>query len=355
MAIEGFDYKGFAENMSGQAGELVPTEFTEEQKRYVVQTLHNFSNMAGEALYNDTELNFNADQAVLLTQIIAEWSFHKSIDLIKSGLPEQHWDTVMKKVAFTIFEIGKQAILQNIPQEQLLGLVEHHVKQSFDTALEELESQGLINDEQKQMAANQSNIDNMVQETVQEQLEADRLAEQVQETQAPQEQAPEPQMPVPVSNTTAPVSYDGGSSLPSAAFYHNKTLKLASVALLLKNLSQDKIGAILNKFSPMDADSISGYMKMEDLENHLDATMAIRCLKEIKVNLPVPKNLSAAKLVSRIRRTLEGVPMEKVEMLTQNERPFVKKFIFNACDGDYLEEISPNVADVVAQYVENSV
>ena len=108
MAIEGFDYKGFAQNLTQQALELVPPEFNDVQKQYVANTLLNFSTVAGEALYNDTTLNFNADTAVLITQIIAEWSFHKSVDLIRSGIPQQYWDPIMQKIAFTIFEVANQ-------------------------------------------------------------------------------------------------------------------------------------------------------------------------------------------------------------------------------------------------------
>ena len=66
MAIEGFDYKEFAEMMSSQAEELVPPNFNDMQKEYVVKTLTNFTLLAGEAISNDTKLNFNADQAVFV-------------------------------------------------------------------------------------------------------------------------------------------------------------------------------------------------------------------------------------------------------------------------------------------------
>ena len=71
MPIEGFDYKEFAQMMSSQAGELVPKNFNDMQRNYVVKTLTNFTLLAGEAISNDTKLNFNADQAVFVTQIIA--------------------------------------------------------------------------------------------------------------------------------------------------------------------------------------------------------------------------------------------------------------------------------------------
>ena len=107
MAIEGFDYKEFAEMMSSQAGELIPPEFNDMQKNYIVKTLSNFTLLAGEAIANDESLGFNADQAVFVTQIIAEWAFHKSIDLVRSKIMPEHWDSIMQKVAFTIFEIAK--------------------------------------------------------------------------------------------------------------------------------------------------------------------------------------------------------------------------------------------------------
>ena len=45
-------------------------------------------------------------------QVIAEWSFHKSIDLVHSGILPQYWDSIMQKIAFTIFEVAKQAVIR---------------------------------------------------------------------------------------------------------------------------------------------------------------------------------------------------------------------------------------------------
>ena len=144
MPIEGFDYKEFAEMMSSQAGELIPKEFNDMQKNYVVKTLSNFTHLAGEAIANDEALGFNADQAIFVTQIIAEWAFHKSIDLVHSGILPEHWDGIMQKIAFTIFEVAKQAIKKNVPQDQILQLIEHHVNKSYKDAIDNLEKRGVI-------------------------------------------------------------------------------------------------------------------------------------------------------------------------------------------------------------------
>ena len=41
MAIEGFDYKGFAASMAEQAKELVPQDLQDREKDYIVKTLGN--------------------------------------------------------------------------------------------------------------------------------------------------------------------------------------------------------------------------------------------------------------------------------------------------------------------------
>ena len=184
MPIEGFDYQSFAASMAEQARELAPADLEEEQKEYIVKTLGNFTLLAGEALANDTSLNLNADQAVFITQIIAEWSFHKSIDLIHSGILPQYWDSIMQKIAFTIFEIAKQAVIRKIPQEQLLQAVEHHVVKVYKECIEELEKKGVIDAEVKNRAESQSNIDTMAQQAHAEQQKRQQELAEESERQA---------------------------------------------------------------------------------------------------------------------------------------------------------------------------
>ena len=124
----------------------------------------NFTLLAGEALYNDNSMNLTADQAVFISQLIAEWSFHKSIDLIRSGVMPEYWDGVMQKIAFTIFEVAKQTISKGISQDEILKVVEHHVKKAYMDALTELKEKNLISPADFDAALGQSNIDKMAQE-----------------------------------------------------------------------------------------------------------------------------------------------------------------------------------------------
>ena len=333
MPIEGFDYKQFANDLAGQAVELVPQDFDDFQKEYVTKTLLNFSNLAGEAISNDAEAGFNAEQAILLTQIIAEWSFHKSVDLIRSGIQPEYWDGVMQKIAFTIFDIGKQTIKQGLPQDQILELIEHHVIKAYEGALDELQQRGIIDEELKEQAEKQNNLNQLVEE-VEAQKEIERQQQAEQEAIQQQQQQ-------------APVQMQGGAD-------NKKAFKLASLALLLRTLSQDKVASILNKFNPQDAQLVLQYMQMPDLNQRVDANMAMQCLKEIKTNLPSKHSTSPNQLIFRIKNALKNTTRERVEVMLKPERINVKKFVSSALQ-DELYELPPKISNIIAQHIECSV
>lgn len=321
MAIEGFDYQNFAQGLASQADELLPTHFNDFEKQYVIKTIQNFANLAGEALYNDNTVKFNAEQAMLITQIIAEWSFHKSVDLIKSGIMEDYWDVVMQKIAFTIFEISKKSIAQGSPQDQTLQLVEHHVHKAYEEALLELKNNGIIDAKIFEKATHQSNIDVMMDQIQHDKDAAANLA----------------------TNGEAP-SQNSDS----------KILKLASVALLLKQVNQDKVQTILNKFNSQDAQAVIQYMQMTDLEQKVDKNIAMKCLQEIKTTLPEPKQISPTKILSKLKNIFESNDRTKIETSLIKERPMVKNFIKSAYEGEYLEMPS-KVANIIAQHIEDNV
>ncbi len=347
MPIEGFDYKGFAANMTEQAKELVPKDLQDREKDYIVKTLGNFTLLAGEALYNDESLKLTPEQAVFITQIIAEWSFHKSIDLIHSGILPQYWDSIMQKIAFTIFEVAKQAVIRNIPQDQLLQAVEHHVVKVYKQSIEELEKKGLIDESTKEKAESQSNIDDMAkqareaQEQQQKQAieEAEKNREQAQKRREEQRKQKQVQQEMQSGKNPA---------------ITQKQLKLMSLALVLKILSQDKVTTILNKFDSNDSLTISQYMNMANLESQIDGDLLAGCLNEIKEYLPVKRKLTKENVLGDLLRVYQSAPRERIEKIIKNERPLVKRFISQAYDGEY-SGLPLKVAGIVAQYVEDSI
>lgn len=337
MAINGFDYKGFAQNLAQQAFELIPADFNDMQKNYVANTLLNFSTIAGQSLYDEGQ--FDLDTAIMITQIIAEWSYHKSVDLVRSGIPQQYWDPVMQKIAFTIFEIAKNAFGQNLPQDQILQLIEHHVKKTYLDCVAELKDKNLIDEGLMEQAASQSNIDAMQQQMQQE--------EQQQQAAANQGSMPAQ------GNNNIPMPQSRGLAVPPGT--DTKILKLATLALLFQKVKQEKVQTILNKFDPNDAQSVIKFMEMPDLGQKVDASVALRCLQEIRTNLPKSRlALSPSKVVAKVQNISQYVQRPQLEQMLKLERPKVKKFVFNALEGEYYE-IPPKVANIIATHIEDGV
>lgn len=350
MAIEGFDYKGFATAMANQAKDLVPADLKDNEKEYIVKTLGNYTHLAGEALYNDTALNLNADQAVFITQIIAEWSYHKSIDLIHSGILPQYWDSIMQKIAFTIFEVAKQAVIRKIPNDQLLQAVEHHVNKVYKQSIEELEKKGIIDEETKNRAESQSNIDAMAQ-----QAQAEQQKQRQQSAMDAEKKAIEKRKQKEAKLTKEKEEKNRAAvmaSMPQGISH--KQMKLMSLALVLKILSQDKVTTILNKFDSNDSLAISQYMNMADLESHIDGDLITDCLKDMKNFLPIKKKLTKENILSDLMRLYATESRERIEKVLKNERPLVKRFVAQAYDGEF-GDLPLRVAGIVAEYLEESV
>lgn len=346
MAIEGFDYKGFAQSMAEQAKELVPKDLRPEDQEYIVNTLGNFTMLAGEAIYNDESLQITAEQAIFITQIIAEWSFHKSIDLIHSGINKDFWDSIMQKIAFTIFEVAKQGVIRNIAQEQLLQAVEHHVVKVYKKCIEDLQQRGVIDENTKEIAESQSNIDVMAKQAAEEQIkqkeapleEADskRKEAQKQREEIRRKRRLEKELETASGNVTV------------------RQMKLMSLAMVLKILSQDKVITILNKFNEDENKLISQYMNMANLESQLDGDIFLNCLREMKNFIPSARKLTKENIMRDLLRIYKANSRESIEKVIKNERPLVKRFIAQAYDGEY-SGLPLQVAGIVAQYVEDSI
>ena len=134
----------------------------------------------------------------------------------------------------------------------------------------------------------------------------------------------------------------------------NKDLKLISLALVLKILSQDKVTTILNKFDSNDSLLISQYMNMADLESRVDSDLITGCLKEIKDFLPSKRKLTTENLVNAMLDVYRKNPRERVEKIIKNERPLVKRFASKTYDGEY-SNLPLRVAGVVTEYIEESI
>ena len=160
-----FDFKAFAQSMKEQAQEIVPKEFSKENKQYLADILYNFTLMSGQTLANEGELK--EKDAIILVQVISEWTFHKTCDLIRSQVPKEYWDNILQHIAFKVFEVGKKAMKENVEQEELLHDIEKQVNECYKKMLEELQDKNVITKEILEEALTHSNIDEVAEENKQ--------------------------------------------------------------------------------------------------------------------------------------------------------------------------------------------
>ena len=368
MTIKGFDYKAFAEDLASQAGQLVPADFKQNEKEYVTTTLLNFATMAGEALYQDQDnLGFSADQAAMITQIIAEWAFHKSVDLIRSGIPQQYWNSIIQKILVTIFEVAKQAFKQNLPQEQILQVIEHHVKRVYTESIAELKDKDIISAELMEKASAQSNIDTVIQQMEEEEEKQAEQAQKAQnkknppkpEAQNVPQQAPAAQpapAPQPAQQNMPAVQEPADIAQPINTHYiPPKILKLVTIAMLLKRIDdEEQIQEILDCLKQEDAGTVIRYMYTDGVEDEVEPGATVKMLEAIAEKLPEALEVNKKHVIERLQKIVKSFGKKRMERKLQYERHKTRQLVFNALDGEYYN-VSPKIANIIATYLENIV
>ena len=327
MAIKGFDYKAFALDLSNQAMELIsqpdsgvaPSNLTEQDKKNIIETVRKFCTMAGEALSNDNQIKFNAEQASLVTQFIGEWTFHKSIDLIKGKIPVQNRDGILQVIAANIFQTAKLAIIKNMPQDAIINLLEDKVKQVYADELQKLVKKGMLSPQQFEIAVNTSNLNDMVQKV---------------EGQAPQ------------ANQAVQTSSVNSSD--------KRVLKLVALAMILKKLSTEKTNEILGNLEPNDVQHVLNYMKMNDIDSKIDHNVLIKAMEDIKKILPQGDGVNVPRLLKRYRRLINSTPVDILSNLAIKERENIREFILDN-QKDPEETFTPMVLQALVQAIEDKI
>ena len=315
--LKSFNYEAFAKDLSRQAREVVPSDISKDGREFIVDIIYRFCQMAGDALVKEENSTLTAQEASLITQFIGEWIFHKSIDLIRAGIDDKYRESVLQKVAFTVFDIAKKAVEKKIPQEQLINLVEAQVKKCFTKAIEELEDKGILSKELSENALSQSNIDTMAVN----QAEAEIKAEEEEDI---------------------------------ASMSDAKIIKLASLAILMKNFPTQKIKNILQKFNKPEREVLLKYLKMPDLAEKLDMGATMRCFDEIKNTLPEVVTVSYEKAYKKLCKIVKNSDKNKILDIIKDERPVVKEFVL-AGYTKKKTKIPATVADVISKYLEEAV
>lgn len=169
---EEFDYKGFANQLRFQVRGIIPEEYS-DRGIYIRDLVYKYSILAGERVSledcKDNELRS------IFVQVIAEWIFHKTVDLIASGVPEDLHETVLNNLYSDLYDFGLKNLKQTGklekfgPQrEAFLIKIEKIVKESFKKSLKELSDKNLIDKKIYNKAIKHSNMDEMYLQSLQD-------------------------------------------------------------------------------------------------------------------------------------------------------------------------------------------
>lgn len=314
MTIANFDPQKFGENLAQQAQQLIPDDITEEQKNYVINKVYQFCILAGNALNQDTNININADQACIITQFIGEWTFHKSIDLIRAGVPSDIWDQILQEVAFAAFEKAKHTQVAGVPQDQITSLIEKEVMLSYEKSLREFVKSQKINEQDIPKILSYSNI---------EQLSRENKA------------------------NDQPLNAD-----------EERNIKYASIALLLKSLPEEKRRKILSGMGQQEVDRIKAFMQVQDLEQKINPALVNQFLKDFKQNLATLKR-SVYSQTNSIMSLKELFTEIEIKNSVQYERKKIREYV-EYCLVDlpatYSNVVfSPQVTKIIANYIKSKI
>lgn len=158
-------YSDFIENLIEQVTSVLPEDINPLQTSYLKNNMRKSMTMMASS-YSDNEIlgELSFEEQCFYIQVIGEWSFHKEIDLFRSGISAKYWKVVMNKIWYTMWEVMFACVKNEAPHATTLNLVERFVNRTYNEAIEELKEQELIDEETEEQAKGQSNIDKMAHE-----------------------------------------------------------------------------------------------------------------------------------------------------------------------------------------------
>jgi hypothetical protein len=158
-------YLDFIENLISQITPLLPADVNELQKNYLITNIRKSATLMAGSIEDEPEFRaLNFDSQCFYIQIIAEWSFHKEIDLFRSGIPAKYWKVVMQKIWYSMWEVMYACVKNDAPEPVVLSLVERFVNRTYNDAVENLKETHVIDTVTELKAKEQSNIEKMAQE-----------------------------------------------------------------------------------------------------------------------------------------------------------------------------------------------
>jgi len=163
-------YLIYIESLIKQIAPELPEDINKLQQDYLVNNIRRSTTLLARSMQEDKVFQtLDFDRQCTLIQIMAEWSFHKEIDLFRSGIPAKYWKLVMQKIWYTMWEVMYACAQNNATDNVVLSVIEKYVTRTYNDAVEELKNSKAITEETEEKAKVQSNIEKMAQKYLQEQ------------------------------------------------------------------------------------------------------------------------------------------------------------------------------------------
>jgi hypothetical protein len=155
-------YLVYIDNLIKQISPELPEDVNELQKEYLINNIRRSTTLLARSMQEDKIFQtLDFFRQCTLIQIMAEWSFHKEIDLFRSGIPAKYWKIVMQKIWYTMWEVMYACVQNNATDNVILSVVERYVTRTYNDAVEDLKNSKAINEETEVNAKIQSNIEKM--------------------------------------------------------------------------------------------------------------------------------------------------------------------------------------------------
>ena len=155
-------YLVYIDNLIKQISPELPEDVNELQKEYLINNIRRSTTLLARSMQEDKIFQtLDFFRQCTLIQIMAEWSFHKEIDLFRSGIPAKYWKIVMQKIWYTMWEVMYACVQNNATDNVILSMVERYVTRTYNDAVEDLKNSKAINEETEVNAKIQSNIEKM--------------------------------------------------------------------------------------------------------------------------------------------------------------------------------------------------
>lgn len=158
-------YNDYIDDLLEKIIQLIPDDINKLQKEYLEKNMKKSAILLANSMQEDVAFSrMEFENQCFYIQIMMEWSFHKEIDLFRSGIPAKYWKSVMQKIWYVMWEVMYACVKNEASNEVVLTMVERFVNRTYLDTVEELKASNVIDEEIEEQAKGQSNIEIMARQ-----------------------------------------------------------------------------------------------------------------------------------------------------------------------------------------------